>query len=63
MLAPGLVGALVTTALIRLLIPSSKSSAITVDCVEAVLLRFNYGTFIPKENLVPPGEEMMELML
>lgn len=55
MLSPGLMGALVTTALVGLSVPHLKAPAITVDCVEAVLLKFNFGAFIPKENLVPPG--------
>ena len=55
MLPPGLMGALVTIALKRLLVPRSKAPIVTVDHVEAVLLEFNFGAFIPKENLVPPG--------
>lgn len=55
MLSPGLTGTLVTTALARLLVPRSKAPAITVDYVEAVWLKFNFGAFIPKGNLVPPG--------
>ena len=54
MLSPGLMGALVTTALVGLSVPRLKVPAITVDCVETLLLKFNFGAFIPKENLVPP---------
>lgn len=44
-------GAMLASALVRVLAPSPKAPVITVGCIQAVLPKFNFGTLILSRHI------------